>query len=101
MSADNNKRIQSIDSIEIYAYGTSKNLLYKNDEIKYNSIKKTLQKMTNFDGVMGENIKDHNPNWMQTNNYQYKILIIRGSRFGKTNALFNLINHEPHSHKMY
>ena len=29
LSANNDKRIQSIDSIETYPYGTSKNLAYK------------------------------------------------------------------------
>ena len=42
---------------------------------------KTIQKMINFD-VTKENIKEHNPNWP-------------GSRFGKANSLFNLINHQP------
>ena len=47
--------------------------------------------MTNYDDVMKENIKDHNPNWLQITNHPYRILIIGGSGSGKTNALFNLI----------
>ena len=38
LSANDDKRIQSIDSIETYAYGTSKELIYKNEEIKLNNI---------------------------------------------------------------
>ena len=30
--------IQSIDSVETYAYGTSKDLVYKKDETKCNNI---------------------------------------------------------------
>ena len=39
LSANDDKRIQSIDSIDIdaYAYGTSKNLVYKKEEIKYDN----------------------------------------------------------------
>ena len=47
--------------------------------------------MINYDDVMKENIKDHNPNWLQIPNNPYRILIIGGSGSGKTNALFNLI----------
>ena len=32
------KKIQSIDSIEAYAYGTSKDLVSKKEEIKCNNI---------------------------------------------------------------
>ena len=47
--------------------------------------------MINYDDVMKENIKDHNPNWLQITNHPYRILIIGGSGSGKTNALLNLI----------
>ena len=47
--------------------------------------------MINYDDVMKENIKDHNPNWLQIPNHPYRILIIGGSGSGQTNALFNLI----------
>ena len=40
MSANDDKRMQSIDSIEIYAYGTSKDLVCKKEEIKCNIIVK-------------------------------------------------------------
>ena len=49
--------------------------------------------MTNFDDVTKENIKEHNPNWPQIPNHSNKVLTIGGSGSGKTNSLFNLINH--------
>ena len=50
--------------------------------------------MINFDEGTKENIKKH-PNWSKIPDYPYRISIIGGSGFGKTNALLNLINHEP------
>ena len=38
LSANDNKRIQSIDSIKTYAYGTSKDLIYKKGKTKCNNI---------------------------------------------------------------
>ena len=40
LGANDNKRIQSIDSIETYAYETSKELVCTNKEIKCGSITK-------------------------------------------------------------
>ena len=58
LNAINDKRIWFIDYIQTYAYGTSKDIIQTNEEIKYkNIIKKT--KMVNFD-VTGGNIKEHN-----------------------------------------
>ena len=37
----------------------------------------------NFDDVTKENIKKHNPNWLQILDHPYRILIIKGS--GKAN----------------
>ena len=37
-SSNDDKRMQSIDSIETYAFGTSKNLVKEKEEIKYNNI---------------------------------------------------------------
>ena len=42
--------------------------------------------MTDSDNVTGENIKEHNPNWPQIYGHPYRMLIIRGSGSGKTNA---------------
>ena len=50
------KRVQSVDSIETYAYGASKVIVSKKEEIRCsNSIKR--YKMINFDDVTNENIK--------------------------------------------
>ena len=50
--------------------------------------------MINFDDGTKENIEKH-PKWPKIPDYPYRISIIGGSGFGKTNALLNLINHEP------
>ena len=57
--------------------------------------------MINFDDVVKENIKEHNPNWPQIPDHPYRILIIGGSGSGKTNSLFNLINHQADIDKIY
>ena len=51
--------------------------------------------MINFDDVIKENIKEHNPNWLQIPDHPYRILIIG------VNSLFNLINHLPDTDKVY
>ena len=38
LSSNDNNRMQSFDSIEIYAYWTSKDLVSENEEIKCNNI---------------------------------------------------------------
>ena len=57
--------MQSIDSIEIYSYGTSKYLVDDKEKIKYNNIIKRYKKMINFDDVIKEETKEHNPNWQK------------------------------------
>ena len=57
--------------------------------------------MINFDDVIKENIKEHNPNWAQISDHPYGTLIIGGSGSGKTNSLFNLINQQPDIDKYY
>ena len=54
-----------------------------------------MQKMINFDDVAKENTKEHYPNWLQILDHPYRILTIAGSGYGKTSALFNLINQKP------
>ena len=46
----------------------------------------------NFDNIIKENAKMHNPNWPQILDHPCKVVIIGGSRSAKTNALLNLIN---------
>ena len=60
-----------------------------------------MQKMINFDDVIKENIKEHNPNWLEIPDYPYRILIIGGSGSGKTNSLFNLISQQPDIDETY
>ena len=43
LSANDDKRIQSIDSIKTYTYGTSNDLVFKKEEVKYNNIIKQYQ----------------------------------------------------------
>ena len=62
LSSNNYKKMLSIDSIEKYSYGTSKDLVRENEEIKCNNIMKTIQKMIKFDDVLNEKLKEHNPN---------------------------------------
>ena len=57
--------------------------------------------MINFDNVIKENIKEHNPNWRQIPDHPYRILIIGGVASGKTNSIFNLINQQPDVDKMF
>ena len=51
--------------------------------------------MINFDDVIKETVKKHNTNWPQIPVHPYRILIIGGSGYGKTNSLFNLMNYQP------
>ena len=39
--------------------------------------------MINFDDVIKEDMKKHNPNWLKISNHLYGILIIGGSKSGK------------------
>ena len=50
--------------------------------------------------VTKEDIKERNPNWPTIPDHLYWILILGGSGSGKTNALLNLINHEPDTDKI-
>ena len=92
LSSNDDKRMQSISLIEIYAYGTSKYLVSDKEEIKCNNI---------INNVVKENIKEHNPNWPQIPDHPHRILILGGSRSGKTNSLFNLINQQPDIDNIY
>ena len=54
LSSNDDKRMQSVDLIETYAYGTSINLVREKEETKCNN---NDTKMINFDDVTKENIK--------------------------------------------
>ena len=73
LSSNDGKIIQSIDSIETYAYGMKKNLLCKKEETKYNNITKQYKKH-NFDYIKKEEIKEHNPDWSEIPDHSYRIL---------------------------
>ena len=57
--------------------------------------------MINFDGITKENIKEHNPHWPQVPDHPYRISIIGSSGSEKTNSLFNLIDCQPDTDKIY
>ena len=57
--------------------------------------------MINFDECANESKTEHNSKWPYTPDHPYRILIIGGSRSGKTNALLNLINNQPNIDKIY
>ena len=50
--------------------------------------------MINFDNYTNENKTKHNSKCPYIPDHPYRILIIRGSGSGKTNALLNLINNK-------
>ena len=57
--------------------------------------------MINFDDYTNENKIEHNLRWPHIPDHPYRILIVGGSRSGKTNALLNLINNQPDINKIY
>ena len=63
--------------------------------MKKKQLNATIQKIINFDDVIKENIKEHNPKCPQIPHHPYRILIIEGSGSERTNSLFNLISQQP------
>ena len=57
--------------------------------------------MISLDDITIENIKEHNPNWVQIPDRPYRIFMIGGSGSGKTNSQFNLINQQPDIDKTF
>ena len=57
--------------------------------------------MFHFDYITKEDIKEHNSNLPPIPDHLYRILIVEYSVSGKTNALLNLISHEPDIDKIY
>ena len=57
LSSNDDKIIQSIDSIETYPYGMSKDLICKKEKIKCNNIKNNTE-MFKFDYTTTEDIKN-------------------------------------------
>ena len=52
-------------------------------------------KKINLDHVTNENKTGHNQKWLHIRDHPDRILIIEGSGSEKTNALLNLIKHQP------
>ena len=50
--------------------------------------------MINLDSITNKNNKEHNEKWPYIPDHPYRILIIGGSRSGKTNKLLNLIKEQ-------
>ena len=46
-------------------------------------------------------MKEHNPNLPKFPYHPYRILIIGGFDYGKTNVLINLVSHQPDIDKVY
>ena len=57
--------------------------------------------MFNFDYIKNEDIIEHHPNWSQIPDHPYRTIIAGGSKSGKTNPLFNLINQQLDIDKIY
>ena len=57
--------------------------------------------MINFDNYVSENKTEHNKNWPYIPDHPYRILLIGGSRSGKTNSLLNLIEDQDDADKIY
>ena len=57
--------------------------------------------MINFDNYTNENKIKHNLKWPYIPGHAYRILILGGSRSGKTNAILNLINNQPDIDNIY
>ena len=57
--------------------------------------------MINLDSFTNENNKEHNEKWPYIPDHPYRILIIGGSRSGKTNTLLNLINEQNDIDKIF
>ena len=95
LSRNDDKRLQTFDRITSYPHGKSAGKVCKT------AIKQSKYKMINFDDYTNENKIEHNSKWLYIPDHPYRILIVGGSRSGKTNALLNLINNKPDIDKIY
>ena len=57
--------------------------------------------MINLDSIINENNKEHNEKWPYIPDHRYRILIIGGSRLGKTNTLLHLIKEQDDIDEIY
>ena len=80
LSSNDDKRMQSINLIETYAYGISKDLVSEKEKINWNNIIKQYKKWLTL-----MKIKEHNRSSPDIPDHQYRILITDGSGTAKTN----------------
>ena len=78
----------------MYAFETNKEIIYKKEEIHCINIIKRYKKKINYEDFTTENIQKHNPNWTQTFDHPYRILINCGAKSGRRNALTSLIKQQ-------
>ena len=57
--------------------------------------------MINLDSITNQKNKEHNEKQPYNPDHPYRILIIRGSGSGQTNAMLNLINDQHDIDKIY
>ena len=57
--------------------------------------------MINLDSITNKDNKELNEKWPYIPDHPYRILIIGGSRSGKTNTLLNLIKEQDNIDKIY
>ena len=57
--------------------------------------------MINLDSITNKDNKELNEKWSYIPDHPYRILIIGGSRSGKTNTLLNLIKEQDNIDKIY
>ena len=57
--------------------------------------------MINFDDYVNEDKTEHIKNWPYIPDHPYRILMIGGSRSGKTNVLLHLIENQRDIDKIY
>ena len=90
LSANDDEKIQSIDSIEAYAYRARKGQVFKKEGIKYNDIIRQYKKWLTLMMLKKKTLKGHNPNRPQIPDHPYRILMTGVSELGKTNSLWNV-----------
>ena len=71
-----------------------KNICIKKEEMKCHNIMKKY-KIGWLLCCYKRKHKEHNPKWQQIPDHPYRLLIIRGSGYGKTNSSFHPISHQP------
>ena len=57
--------------------------------------------MINLDKIVNNNNEEHNEKWPYIPDHPYRILMIGGSRSGKTSTLLHLINEQKDIDKIY